>query len=59
MNKLSQNAVQEFQEIWESEYGEILSDEEALKLALRTLKLIAIIYKPIKSNEYGATETVK
>lgn len=49
--ELSQKAIHEFKEIWESEYKEKISEEDAVKLAQMILQLFKVIYKPISINE--------
>lgn len=52
---LSQKSIKEFQAIWKAQYGEELSEKEALELATRLLLLFKVIYKPIprKVNKHG------
>lgn len=47
---LSQQALNEFKEIYKSEFGEEIDDKTALDLATRLLNLMKVIYRPIKPN---------
>lgn len=44
---LSQKAIDEFKTIYKEEFGEDLSDQEALDLSTRTINLFKVIYRPI------------
>lgn len=44
---ISKEALAKFKEIYRKEYGEDISDEEALKQATSLLRLMKIIYRPI------------
>ena len=51
---LSKQAIQEFKQIWRSEYSQGLSDEEALEKATKLIGLFKAIYRPIPLvNKYG------
>lgn len=43
---LSRQAIQEFQAIYEQEFGEPLSDDEAQAMGLRVLRLFAMLAEP-------------
>jgi len=45
--QLSQNAINEFKEIYFTEFGENISDSEANRKGLKLLNLMKLIYKPI------------
>lgn len=45
---LSEKALQEFKEIYREEYGEEISDEEALKLGINLLTIFDKVYRPVK-----------
>jgi len=47
---LSQKALQEFKRIWKDEYGEVISDDFAVKQAINLLTLFDAIYRPIKKD---------
>ena len=56
---LPPKAIEEFKEIYKQEFGEDLSDKEALEKATRVINLFQVIYKPIpkkrgrrRSNEH-------
>lgn len=49
--RISKGAIKEFKEIYEAEFGVMLSDTEATEKALRLLVLFKNIYKPIKQNK--------
>ncbi len=44
---LSNQAVTEFKKIYKKEFGEEISDKEALEKGEKLLRLFQIIYKPI------------
>lgn len=44
---ISEERLQEFREIYADEFGEELSDEEALEKALDVLRMFRAIYRPI------------
>ncbi len=48
---LSQKALDEFKEIYKSEFGEELSNEKTLELATRLMTLMKVIYRPIPKNK--------
>lgn len=54
---LSKKAINEFGEIYLKEYGEKLSEGEAMEKATRFMNLFKVIYKPIEdltnSNKSG------
>jgi len=45
---LSDSALQNFKKIYKEEYGQEISDAEALKLGMNLLNLYDHIYRPIK-----------
>jgi len=45
--EIDQDALQEFKEIYQAEFGKTLSDAEALEMGQRLLRLFQIIYRPI------------
>jgi hypothetical protein len=47
---LAQNDVQELRRLWEEEFGEPLSVEEAHQLASRLLDLYVLLYQPPQGN---------
>lgn len=49
---LSQQALQEFKEIWKQEYGEDISDDFAVGQAINLLTLFDEIYQPVKPEDY-------
>lgn len=51
--RLSSNAIKEFQELYFKEYRVNISVQEADRLGMNLLKLISIVYKPIKKNDYA------
>ncbi len=48
---LSKEAIEEFKEIYRQEFGEEISDQTALELALNLLNLFRAIYKPVTKKE--------
>jgi len=51
--KLSKQAVEEFQQIYEKENQQKISYEVAERLAMNLLRLFSAIYRPIKKYEYA------
>ena len=45
---ISEEALQEFKEIWKEEYGEKISDDFALENAVQLLDCFSIAYRPVK-----------
>lgn len=45
---LSQQALQEFKEIWKLEFGEELSSDFAIEEAVNLLTMFNAVYRPIK-----------
>ena len=48
---LSKEAVREFKEIYKKEFGEEISDQEALEKATNLLMLFNVIYRPIPKKD--------
>jgi len=44
-HKLSREAIEEFKAIYQAEFGEILSDDEAREIAMRLLRFFGIVNK--------------
>jgi hypothetical protein len=44
--KLSERAIEEFISIYENEFGQKLTENEALEIALRVLRLFALVTEP-------------
>lgn len=44
---ISEKALKEFKEIYKEEFGEDISDEEAIDLGTRLINLFKVIYRPI------------
>lgn len=49
--RLSKEAIEEFKEIYEREFGKLISDEEAQELGQNLISLFKIIYRPIPSDD--------
>ncbi len=47
--QLSRQAIEEFKAIYEEEFGEPLSDDEAQEMGLRVLRLFALLTEPVGS----------
>jgi hypothetical protein len=45
---VSKEALQEFKKIWREQFGEEVSDAEALEQATKLLTLMNAVYRPIK-----------
>ena len=52
----SKEAIKEFKEIYRKEFGEELSDQDALEKASKLLRLMEIIYKPMTQKEYDEVQ---
>lgn len=48
--QLSNEAIQEFKQIYKEEYGEEISDDEANKLGVNFLNFCRIIFRPLPDN---------
>ncbi len=44
--QLSRQAIEEFKAIYEKEFGEPLTDDEAQEMGLRVLRLFALLAEP-------------
>jgi len=49
--RLSKEAIEEFKEIYQREFGETISDEKAQELGQNLISLFKIIYRPIPANQ--------
>lgn len=45
--QLSREAIEEFKEIYEEEFGKTLTDDEVQEIALRLLRFFGILQKPL------------
>jgi len=45
-NRLSLEAISSFQELYEEEFGELLSDNDAQLMGIQLLRLFAILNRP-------------
>ena len=45
---ISETALKEFQKIWQSEFGEDISNEIAMEEAVNLLTLFDAVYRPVK-----------
>lgn len=52
--KLSQEAIEELKNIYQEEYGETLSDADALDLGQRLLRLFQIVYRPLPFDSHDS-----
>lgn len=66
VNYVSPRALQEFKDLYLQEYGEKLDDKTARKKAIGLLKVMRIVYGPLKVpisesevKEYGKTQNQK
>jgi len=50
--RLSQEAIQEFKEIYQREFGKAISDDEARKIGERFIGFMEIILRPIPGVDY-------
>lgn len=51
---ISEIALQEFKKLWVEEFGEEISDEQAVELGTNLLTLFHHIYRPLKKDWLGA-----
>lgn len=49
--RLSKEAIKEFKEIYYTEFGKTISDEEAQEMGQSLISLFKIIYRPIPTDE--------
>ena len=49
--EITQKALEEFKKIYKKEFGEDLSDDEALEIAQRVLGFFSLIYRPLPNQE--------
>jgi hypothetical protein len=56
--KLSEEAIEEFRDIYYREYGKKISDEEAQEMGQNLLSLFKIIYRPIPEDENEENESL-
>lgn len=56
---ISKTALGEFKEIYRKEYGEDISDDEAIDLALNLLGLFKCIYRPLPKHPSRKITTSK
>lgn len=47
---ISETALKEFKKLYVEEFGEEISDEEAIKLATNSLTIFNHIYRPLKKS---------
>ena len=53
---ISENALEEFKAIYKKEFGEDLSNQDALDKATRLLTLMKAVYKPITKEDLRLVE---
>ena len=46
VQQLSREAIEEFRNIYQEEFGQILSDDEVQEIALRLLRFFGILIRP-------------
>ena len=51
MKQLSEQAINEFKEIYKNKFNKDLTNEEANRLGYELLSFFSLIYKPITKNE--------
>lgn len=49
--QLSKEAIEKFKEAYQKDFGEPVSDDEAKEMAVRLLRFVHIIYKPIPEDK--------
>ncbi|MCB9802044.1 MAG: hypothetical protein H6774_03055 [Pseudomonadales bacterium] len=50
--KLSKEAISEYQKIYQKEFGEQLSFDEALEKASDFMRLMRVLYQPVTEKKY-------
>ncbi|OGN13826.1 MAG: hypothetical protein A3J47_03795 [Candidatus Yanofskybacteria bacterium RIFCSPHIGHO2_02_FULL_43_22] len=45
---ISDEALEEYKKIYKEEFGEYISDEKTLELAINLLNIMNVVYRPIK-----------
>jgi len=53
---ISKESLGEFKKIYKEEFGEEISDQEALEQATKLLRLVEIVYKPMTQEEYDKVQ---
>lgn len=53
---LSREAIEEFKQIYREEFGETISDADALEMGLRLLRLFEIIYRQIPGDRQNGKD---
>jgi hypothetical protein len=48
--QLSKEAIEEFKQIYKEEFGEEISDQEAMEKAVRLINLMRVIYRIIPAD---------
>lgn len=56
---ISETALQEFKKLWVEEFGEKISDEQAMELGTSLLSLFDRIYRPVKKSWFEKVSEVK
>ncbi|MFA6446561.1 MAG: hypothetical protein WCW14_04935 [Candidatus Paceibacterota bacterium] len=51
--RLSPSAIKDFQLIYFKEFKKTISTNEAERLGMKLLRLFAVVYKPIRKDEYA------
>lgn len=51
VSPLSREAVQDFQRVYQSEFGKVLSDDESEQMALRVLRVFDLLAQPLPEEE--------
>jgi hypothetical protein len=49
---ISSEQLKEFKKIYKKEFGEDISDEDALESATKLIEMVKLIYRPIKKSDY-------
>lgn len=50
--RLTEEDLKEFKRIYKKEFGEDISDKDALEKATRLIRLVKAVYKPIKKSDF-------
>lgn len=54
-HQLSRHAIDEFQAIYEQEFGQSLSDDEVREIAMRLLRFFGILVRPLPEHTKDQT----
>jgi hypothetical protein len=56
--QLSRQAIDDFKRIYQAEFGEMLSDDEAQEMALRLLRVFDLLSRPLPEDATGTAPDI-